>query len=154
MSFDQLQNCPKCGKLFVKGVRDICPDCYEQVEEEYRAVAQYLRKKENRRANIYEVSEATGVSIRQIRLFIQQGRLSLADLPEMGYPCQSCSRIIREGNLCKACSKKLSRQMKKVLEEESKHKEDHRYAKRAHQFKLKDIGYLQQKKETDQQNDH
>lgn len=134
MSFNQLDNCPKCGKLFVRGIQDVCNDCYQIEEEEYRKVANYLRKKENRSATIFETSEATGVSIKQIRKFIRQRRISMEGLPNMGYPCEQCGTIIREGALCPSCQQGLSRKITNFLHEEAKRAEEQKY-------QIKEYGY-------------
>jgi flagellar operon protein (TIGR03826 family) len=111
MSLGKLDNCPRCDTLFVKGIRDVCPKCYQEVEKEYEKCAQFLRKRENRGANIQQVSEATGVSIKQITKFIKEGRISIANNPNMGYPCESCGILITVGNLCDMCAKELKREM-------------------------------------------
>ena len=55
-----LANCKECGKLFVQNPAGVCPDCYRLIEEQETKVAAYLR--DNQRASITEVHEATGVS--------------------------------------------------------------------------------------------
>lgn len=113
----QLDNCPRCGKLFVRTVRPICNDCQKEIDEQFKLVYDYLRKKENRQATIYEVSENTGVSVAQIKQFIREGRLIIRDLPNMGYPCESCGEIIREGRMCVACRKKFQGVAEKLTQE-------------------------------------
>ncbi|NGQ95626.1 flagellar protein [Brevibacillus sp. SYP-B805] len=111
MSLGTLDNCPRCGTLFVRGVRDVCPKCYQEIEREYEKCSQYLRKRENRGANIQQVSEATGVSIKQITKFIKEGRISIANHPNMGYPCEGCGLLITTGHLCDLCAKELNREI-------------------------------------------
>ena len=111
MSLGQLSNCTRCDALFVQTVREICPKCYQEVEKEYEACAKYLRKRENRGANIYRVSEDTGVSIKQITKFIKEGRISIEGSPALGYPCESCGFLIRSGNLCDSCLRSLQHDM-------------------------------------------
>jgi flagellar operon protein (TIGR03826 family) len=96
-----------CGRVFVRTVRPICPACHQEIEAQYKKVYDYLRKKENRQATIYEVSENTGVTVARIKEFIREGRLQLSQFPNMGYPCESCGAIIREGRLCEPCRKKF-----------------------------------------------
>ncbi|GGK36185.1 hypothetical protein GCM10010965_31450 [Caldalkalibacillus thermarum] len=103
----QLDNCPRCGALFVRTTRKVCPQCHEEIERQYRIVYDFLRQKENREATIYETSEKTGVSVAQIKEFIRQGRLQLKNLPNMGYPCETCGTLIREGRLCPSCRERL-----------------------------------------------
>lgn len=138
MGFNQLDNCPKCGKLFVKGARDVCQSCYQLEEEEYQQVSGYLRNRENREANINDVSEATGVSIKQITKFIRKGRITLDGLPNMGFPCESCGQLISKGTVCTACRGKLESDVKQMFSEEEKRQDEDRY-------KIKDTGYRQMK---------
>lgn len=100
-----LDNCPRCGKLFTKNFRDVCPACIRDIDKEYEKCADFLRK--NRGATIYEVSEATEVSMKQITKFIREGRISLFDAPNMSYPCEVCGLLIRDNHMCEACRKKL-----------------------------------------------
>lgn len=111
MSLGKLDNCPRCGALFVRGVRDVCNNCYQEIEKEYDKCAQYLRKRENRGANITQVSEATGVSVKQITRFVKEGRISVANHPNMGYPCEGCGILIITGSLCDDCAKGLKREI-------------------------------------------
>lgn len=112
----QLDNCPRCGRLFVKLARKVCPQCHQKVEEEFRRVYDFLRKKENRQATIYETSEQTGVSVTQIKEFIRQGRLEIKDFPRMGYPCETCGELIKEGRFCHSCRQQLLKEMATLQE--------------------------------------
>ena len=107
-----IANCSGCGKVFVKGINDVCPDCMKDVEEKYEKCLAYLR--ENKSANINELSKETGASIKQITRFIKEGRLSLADAPNLEYPCELCGILIKEGNYCLSCVEKS----RKVLSEQ------------------------------------
>lgn len=100
-----LENCPRCGKVYAKNFRDVCPVCIREIDKEYERCAEYLR--EFRGAMITELSDQTGVSIRQITKFIREGRISLMDAPNMTYPCESCGTMIRDNNLCDPCRKRL-----------------------------------------------
>lgn len=100
----ELANCPNCGSVFVKtNLRDVCEKCYKEEEVAFETVYTFIRKKENRTATIFETSEGTGVNEELIIKFIKTGRLRLAQFPNLGYPCQKCRTIIREGNLCDEC---------------------------------------------------
>ncbi|GIO35212.1 hypothetical protein J41TS12_00730 [Paenibacillus antibioticophila] len=111
-----LGNCPRCGKLFAKNFRDICPACSKDIEREYELCLEYLRAEKT--ATIQEVSEATGVSIKQITKFIREGRISIANNPNMMYPCEVCGVLIREGNMCDSCRSRLARDLSAVAKEE------------------------------------
>lgn len=116
MALGKLANCSRCDALFVQTVRDICPKCYQQVEQEYDKCARFLRKRENRGATIRQVSEATGVSVRQITRFIKEGRISIEGNPNLGYPCEVCGEPIRAGNVCDNCLKGLKHEISQQLE--------------------------------------
>lgn len=101
----EIANCTRCGKVFARHFRDICQNCYAEIENEYSTCAEYLR--EHRGATITELSEETGVSIRQITKFVKEGRISMVDAPNLSYPCESCGVLIREGNICGNCRNRL-----------------------------------------------
>ncbi|MCT8140143.1 hypothetical protein H1D32_22065 [Anaerobacillus sp. CMMVII] len=99
----ELLNCPRCNKIFVKAFREVCNNCHQQEEDDFQKVYHYVRKKDNRRATIHEVEEATGVEKEFIYKFIKQGRISLHSFPNLAYPCESCGTMIREGRICSDC---------------------------------------------------
>jgi len=101
-----LEYCPRCGKLFAKGFRDLCQACNKDIDLEYERCAEYLKK--NRGITTQELSEATEVSVRQIARFIREGRISIANMPNMTYGCDSCGLPIREGHMCGPCKQRLT----------------------------------------------
>ena len=112
-----LGNCPRCGRLFANNFRDICPSCIKEIEEEYEKCLKFLR--EEKLATIQEVSEATGVSIRQITKFIKEGRISVANNPNMMYPCEVCGVLIRDGHMCDSCRTRLTRDFAAAAKEDN-----------------------------------
>ncbi|MDQ0089881.1 flagellar operon protein (TIGR03826 family) [Paenibacillus anaericanus] len=102
-----LGNCPRCGKLFAKGFKNMCPNCIKDIELEYEKCLKFLR--EEKTATIQEVSDATEVSIKQITKFIKEGRISVADNPNMMYPCEICGVLIYENNMCDSCRNHLTK---------------------------------------------
>lgn len=102
-----LDNCPRCGKLFAKGIREVCPVCTRDIDKEYELCANYLR--EFKGAIITELSDQTGVSIKQITKFIREGRISMVNAPNLSYPCESCGTLIRDGHLCDNCRNRLTK---------------------------------------------
>lgn len=115
-------NCPNCGALFVKtNLRDVCEKCYKEENQAFETVYTFIRKKENRTATIHEASKGTGVDEELIIKFIRTGRLKLAQFPNLGYPCQKCRTIIREGILCDNCSKELRSELS-IFEQDEERK--------------------------------
>ncbi|MGX1983401.1 flagellar operon protein (TIGR03826 family) [Thermolongibacillus altinsuensis] len=121
-----LENCPNCGRLFIKSqFHDICQSCYREEEEAFEKVYHFLRKRENRMATMAQVVEATGVKESLLMKFIKSGRLKLAQFPNLGYPCDRCGTLIREGRLCANCSTDLSKQLEMLQKEEEMKKRRH-----------------------------
>ncbi|MBB5173765.1 TIGR03826 family flagellar region protein [Texcoconibacillus texcoconensis] len=124
----ELANCPRCGEVFVKALRSVCSNCYQEVEEMFRTVFNYIRKRENRTATMRQVVEGTGVSEDQIIRFIKEGRLKLSQFPNLTYPCESCGSEIREGRICESCRTGIKSDLKheedlKAVEERQKQEE-------------------------------
>lgn len=129
-----LANCPQCGKLYVKNSYNTCPACIKETEEQYRKCAEYLRK--NRGCSIQELSEGTGVPIRQITRFIREGRISSKDASNLRTPCEVCGAPIAEGAICDSCRARLTKDVSHLKEEERrKHASDHTHQST---FRIKD----------------
>jgi len=123
----QLDNCPKCGRLFVKNqFRDICEICYKEEEKLFEKVYNFLRKRENRTATLAQVVAATEVDETLIIKWIKKGRLQLVQFPNLGYPCEKCGKLIREGRLCLECSEGIQKQLQKLEQEKQRFNEQHR----------------------------
>ncbi|MFG6495423.1 hypothetical protein P8610_08705 [Fictibacillus sp. UD] len=108
---DNLMNCPQCGKLFVKYIREQCDVCFREEEQDYDKVYRYIRRSENRNATIIDVSDATKVSENKIIYFIHQGRIRVKGYPNFTYPCDGCQNPINDGRLCQICKDKLKSEL-------------------------------------------
>jgi uncharacterized protein len=113
----KLGNCPNCGKLFLR-IRNLCDQCIQKQEEDYRKVADHLRQYPG--CSIQELSEATGVSTAQIRQFIQSERIIAGHFPNLSYPCETCGVSIRSGKICDKCTKAVQ-ELKLQVEYGSEH---------------------------------
>ncbi|MDR6553612.1 flagellar protein [Paenibacillus qinlingensis] len=109
-------NCSRCGKIFVKGFAELCPNCMKDLEQQYEKCVKYLR--ESKGVNINDLSEATGVSVKQITKFIREGRISIVNAPNMSYPCEVCGTLIRENTICEPCRMKLVKDVRNNSEDE------------------------------------
>jgi flagellar operon protein (TIGR03826 family) len=114
-------NCPRCGKIFVKGFAEVCPNCLKDLEQQYDKCLKYLRA--NKGTNINDLSEATDVSVKQITKFIREGRISIVHAPNMAYPCEVCGTLIRENTLCEPCRMKLVKDVRNTAEDGRRNEE-------------------------------
>ncbi|WP_151733754.1 flagellar protein [Paenibacillus tengchongensis] len=115
-----VDNCPRCGRLYVKNPSELCQSCLKELEHQYEICVDYLRK--NRGTNIQELSDVTGISIKEITRFIREGRISIANAPNMMVACEVCGTLIREGHMCDSCRSRLSKdinQIKQTMEDAS-----------------------------------
>ncbi|MFY4775083.1 TIGR03826 family flagellar region protein [Metabacillus sp. RGM 3146] len=117
---NELANCPNCNQLFVQTqFRTVCMDCYKEEERKFEAVYAFLRKRENRSANIDEVVERTSVEEELVLKFIRLGRIQISNFKNLGYPCEKCRTMIREGKICLSCKKDLEAQISQMKREEN-----------------------------------
>ncbi len=121
---NELTNCPNCQTLFVKNqFRDVCESCYKKEEAIYNDVYQYIRKRENRTATMIQVVKATGVDESLLMKFIRTGKLRITSNPNLGYSCDHCGTLIREGRFCTDCMEELQADLLKHERDETLHKE-------------------------------
>ncbi len=109
MGIGNLQNCPRCERLFVTGIYDVCPVCVKEIEEEFKRCVQQLKL--NKNLTIYELSEAAEVSVRQITRFIFERRLLASDFPNLSVPCESCGKMTKVGRVCIECREGLQKSL-------------------------------------------
>mgnify|MGYP003490952739 FL=1 len=101
----ELRNCPMCNTFFnYTGLREVCHSCAQKEEDLYQIVYRFLRKRENRAANIDRIEEATGVERELLYKWVRKGRLHPAIFPNLGYPCDNCGHLTNKGKLCDKCS--------------------------------------------------
>ncbi|MDF2557332.1 MAG: flagellar protein [Bacillales bacterium] len=116
----QLMNCRKCGKLFLR-VKQICEDCYNKQEEDFKKVTDYLREFPG--STIHELVEETKVSATQIREFILAERILSSNFSNLSYSCESCGSKIQSGKLCSNCLQTINKLAKQVTQEVTPHRE-------------------------------
>ncbi len=99
--------CKSCGKLFnyIHGDR-ICPTCQKNLEDKFAEVKKYVYA--HPRVEMNELAKAMEVSIRQIKRWIREERLSFSDDSPIGIECENCGATIKTGRFCKTCKDRLS----------------------------------------------
>ena len=110
--------CRGCRKLFnAFGAEELCPDCQKEMQAKYVEVKDYLW--EHRVASMYEVSEACDVSIAQLKEWLREERLSLAD-GATDLKCEKCHKPILTGRYCPECKKALMEDLGSITKKEIK----------------------------------
>lgn len=99
----ELMNCRNCKRLFnyLTG-EPICPRCKEALEDKFQEVKKYIR--DNPGSNVDEVAEACDVSVKQIRRWVREERLSFTKDSLVGLECERCGKMIHSGRFCKECA--------------------------------------------------
>lgn len=106
----ELRNCPQCGKVFMKVVRNLCPACIDLEEKQYDEVCTYLRK--NPGAQVEQIEEDTGVEETKVLRWMREGRLVADGLDGKSVLiCQRCGRQVEKGNLCPKCMQFLAQEI-------------------------------------------
>ncbi len=101
----EIRNCPRCGKIFARLSRNLCPQCVRDEDDMITKVNGYLR--EHKGAGLFDVVEATGAEETLVLRLIREGRIMVSDAPAI--KCERCGRAISEGRFCNSCATELSR---------------------------------------------
>lgn len=107
-----VSNCPRCGKIFHKTMKNLCPDCMREDEQMYEKVYRYLR--DNPHSTVTQVSEVTEVSEDRVLAFLREGRIQSAEWTKLEYPCERCGSMIKNGRYCEDCSRQVQGSLKSM----------------------------------------
>ena len=109
----EVKICSGCKKMFqyISGPT-LCPRCRKLEEEYFQKVKNYLR--ENPGANMYEINEATEVSMTLIEKFLKQGRLQVTADSPICLTCERCGKRITTGRYCTTCKKEVTDEIETV----------------------------------------
>lgn len=101
-----VRNCRSCGRLFnyMTGA-PICESCKKKLEEKFQEVKAYLEEHPN--SSVETVSEELDVSVKQIRQWIREERLSLSVAGADGIVCEQCGAPICSGRFCEKCKAEM-----------------------------------------------
>lgn len=79
--FYSTRTCQRCHKLLTYGyigLSSLCPECVEKDKEDYRIVKEYIESHAN--TTVFEVAQATGVSVKVIMQFVREDRVQVVDM--------------------------------------------------------------------------
>lgn len=108
-----VRSCKSCGKLFnyLQGP-PICQACRKKLEDKFTEVRNYIR--ENDMATMQEIAEATEVSVKQLKQWVREERLTFSDKSPVGIECESCGAMIRTGRFCDKCKGNIANNLTKM----------------------------------------
>ena len=108
-----VKTCRSCGRLFnyLSGM-PICPACKKRLEEKFVEVKEYIR--ENDTATVQQISEDNDVSVKQIKQWIREERLTFTDKSPVGIECEKCGAMIRTGRFCAKCKDSMASDLKQM----------------------------------------
>lgn len=110
-----VRSCRNCGKLFnyLQGP-PICPACRKRLETKFSEVKEYIREHEE--SSIREISEENDVSVKQLKQWIRDERLSFSKNSPVGIECEVCGAMIRTGRFCEKCKNNMATNLKHMYE--------------------------------------
>ena len=107
-----IRNCPRCGRVFAYYGRTICRRCMEAEEEEFKIVKEYIYEYPG--ATVYEVSDATDVSVDKIMRFLKEERLEItSEHSNLLLECERCGVPIKTGKYCQKCKDEVAAEMRR-----------------------------------------
>jgi predicted amidophosphoribosyltransferase len=115
-----LTNCTRCGSVFSRINKLICPECIRKEEADFEKAVEWLR--DNPKHNVQALSEATGIEKRDILRWIREKRIVMMD-SSGSVTCRKCGVPISAGNFCDHCKLGLTQEVSenlKAIDEEKK----------------------------------
>lgn len=118
----EVKTCRNCGKIYnYLGVTTpFCPSCMKRLEEKFQTCKQYI--KDNPGANITEVSDATECSVKMIKQWVREERLSFAEGSVAGIECESCGKNILTGRYCNECKGNIQQTLQNAYQPKKEEK--------------------------------
>jgi predicted amidophosphoribosyltransferase len=108
-------NCKGCGRLFnALSSETMCPECLRKIEDKFQDVKQYLE--EHPDASMNEISEDCEVSIKQLKQWVREERLTFSANSVEGIECEQCGKLIKTGRFCDACKAKISNNLMSAID--------------------------------------
>lgn len=108
-----VRSCKNCGRLFnyLQGP-PICQACRKKLEDKFTEVRNYIR--ENDSATMQEISDAMEISVKQIKQWVREERLTFSSESPVGIECESCGAMIRTGRFCDKCKGTMASNLTKM----------------------------------------
>lgn len=111
----EVRNCRECGKMFnyTSGMQ-VCPICMRKMDEKFNDVKKYIY--DNPGVSIQQVSEEMEVSVKLLKKWVREERLTFAAGSGVGIDCERCGRTILSGRFCDECKNKVTQQLDRAYD--------------------------------------
>lgn len=113
----EVVNCKACGKLYNvigNNRKRLCPQCLRNLEEKFSKVKEFLREYPN--CSIEVVSKENDVSVKQIKQWVKEERLTLVRDGVGGITCEKCGKTISTGRFCGDCKFKIGNTLMSAID--------------------------------------
>ena len=130
-----VKSCRTCGRLFnyLSG-QPICPACKKKLENKFIEVRDYIRliehrtgkaistqqqavpwlQRENDSATMQQIADDNEVSVKQLKQWVREERLTFTEKSPVGIECESCGAMIRTGRFCEKCKNNMATNLKEM----------------------------------------
>lgn len=114
VTYMDVRNCRNCRNIFNYVVGPIlCPACREKLEEQFQTVKKYIQ--DNPKVSIQQVSAECDVDGSQIKQWIREERLEIAEGSALLINCETCGAPIRSGRFCDKCRTEMATSFRSVM---------------------------------------
>lgn len=136
--------CRGCGALFHHLVGPpLCQKCKKQDEEDFQRVKEYLY--DNPGAAMSTVCDELGVTVKQVRHYLREGRLSVSVDSPIGIECERCNVKITSGRYCESCISAMSNQFSATAKGMQKEQPEKKTGKQQDKMRYLDAGTLKRR---------
>lgn len=100
-----VSNCVRCGKVINGGSIEVCDSCAEKEKVEFQRIKDYIEN--NPGATVFQVTTALDIAIKNIKRYLRENRLEIADRDAKSnsfLSCIKCGESIRSGYYCMNCA--------------------------------------------------
>lgn len=115
----EVRNCKGCGRLFnyLQGP-PLCPACVADLEKKFQEVKEYLRANPNATLNV--IAEVNEVSVKQIKQWVREERLTFTEESQITLDCEMCGAKILTGRFCDRCKTSIHKDLSSALKRPAK----------------------------------
>lgn len=108
-----VRSCRNCGRLFnyIQG-QPICAACKQKMEDKFIKVRDYIRVNES--ASMKQISEENDVTVKQIKQWVREERLTFSSKSVVGIECENCGAMIRTGRFCDKRKNNMATNLKQM----------------------------------------